>query len=191
MSPTVPFDLLTNLALGEVFALAGREEVRRASSPLASRTLLASALFEAFVFLPLGIFLFFHDTAWSLMYFADPESMSPGMRVAAGVLSMEGYFLAILVGNLLTQALLRRGHDRAAEAALGATLAGIGVLTLLTWKRLLTVGTFAVWASGGGESLLTSTLGRRVFVAGIPFFVVLAGIVLKFALDDRKAQASA
>ena len=186
MIKTVPFDVITNFLIGLLAALACRRGAYAQKSLVWNRYLLGLVLFELFFFLPLGAYLYFFYPDWSLMYFVDPGALAENTRRLAGVLALAGYLGAIVGGFLLGARLIRAGRDKTALMIFLAAGLALAVFSLVTYRQLLNVGTYADWSAMPRTTapLYAHRIGYIIGVyaaaGGVAFFLMIRN----FLRDD-------
>jgi hypothetical protein len=144
---TVPFDIVLNFFIGMLVPLVLREGVRAERGILINRFFLAVVLFETFFFLPLGAYLYFFYPDWSLMFFIDPSGLEEGTIKTIGLLALSGYMGAVFCGFALSAWMVRSDRERAAALIVAVLGVGLGVFSLVTFRRLMEVGTYAQWSA--------------------------------------------
>ena len=183
MSPTVPFDIPASFLFGAVIALACAPQVRRSGNALLNPYFLGAVLFEVFLFLPFGAYLYYFHTDWSWMYFFDPSQIESRTVKLLGFAALSGYLAALIVGFQLTQYLVRRDRTGAARLAALTVLAGLGLFSLLTSDRLLHIGSYADYAAGSAALLFRHRVGYLNTMVGILMAGSLYFMIRTFRTD--------
>ncbi len=190
MITTVQFDIPASFIIGLFFTLVARGQIRAAGTRILHRTFWTAFLFQLFVFVPIGIYLYVRYPDWSLMYFADPDTLSPVMNILVPL----GYLAAMVVGFLVGQSLVRRENEKAVVGLLIGTAALLGLYSLLTLSRLYFVGEysqFAGWGSTEATPIYKHSLGLDFVFIGLYFFVPFLIVILPLYRRNKSiAQTS-
>ncbi len=142
MVKTVQLDIPLNILVGLGISWMARGRLVREESVL-NKYFLVNLLYAVFVFAPVGFFLYYNYTDWSLMYFVDPKTLDASCGVAAGY----GYIFGSLAGFYAGWICIKRGRaDFIAPMAIAVSCV-LGLYTLVTLPRLLNVGTYAQYHS--------------------------------------------
>ena len=172
MIKTLYLDLAINLLVGLSIPLAARDRVRSGAGYF-NRYLCAVLLFELFVFMPVGAYLFSVYAVWTMMYVVDPALYKFLTPISVSCF----YLAAALAGYSLAYFACRAGKDKVAVAALVAALLALGAVSLFGIFRLCSVGSFAQWHSGSAMTfILQSPLSRDMAVI-VAWFVVVLGAI--------------
>ncbi len=159
MIKTVPFDILFSFIGGLFIVLACARQVKGVPEVMRNHYFLGAVLFEAFFYIPLGVYLYYFHTDWSWMYFFNPADHSPATIKALGLFAMVFYMLALVAGFQLGQFLIRRDNERTAIRILVVCLLVLGVFSVATLNRLLYIGDYSTWRNGLAQLLLTHRVG--------------------------------
>jgi len=173
VSKTVIFDLPSSFMLGMLIPLACPEGISSVKNVLANRYFLATVLFELFFFIPLGAYLFAFYPAWSMTYFLDPASFEADTLKTMEALALFGYLAANVGGFLLAAKLAREGRRGLALAIVAAVAAALAIFSLVTFKQIILVGSYADW--------------KAIPRACVPIFAHRIGYVI--GLDGAAAAA--
>ncbi len=153
MRPTIPIDLMVNLLVGESLAWASAGSVRRGEA-LTGRGLRTAAVLTLFTFVPFSIFYLAVYPDWSWSYYVDPGHISVMVTMAVPL----WYLLAMVLGYAGAWAIARSGRTGALTALVAATALGVGAVNLLTLDRVMAVGTYSDFRSGGAVPLMKDPL---------------------------------
>ena len=170
MIATVQFDIPASFIIGLFFTLIAKDQIRAEVARVFHRTFWTAFLFQLLVFVPIGIYLYVRYPDWSLMYFVDPDALSPAMNILVPV----GYQAAMVVGFLVGQSLVRRENEKAVLGLLIGTSAILGLYSLLTLSRFYYVGEysqFAGWGSTEATPIYKHSLGLDFVFIGLYFFI--------------------
>ncbi|UCD84063.1 MAG: hypothetical protein JSU92_12370 [Deltaproteobacteria bacterium] len=188
MIKTVPIDIFTSLFLGALFALTGARPLKSTESTFRHRYFFRAVLFQLFVFVPIGIYLIYYFTAWSWMYFINPQAHS----IWWSVLAICGYFLFMVLGFILAQYFIKKDQIGAARGVMVVGVLGILCFYLLPIRRLLVVGTYEEYVSGDAISIYRDLHWTvSMIVIGIYFGLPLFYIIRKNVLEGRKGLGKA
>ncbi|MBI2891149.1 MAG: hypothetical protein HYY13_10250 [Nitrospirae bacterium] len=103
------------------------------------------------LFLPLGFYLAYRFTDWSVMYTFDAPRESIGFAAVVAL----AYLASFCAGFAMGVAWLRRGQRVVARLVMGGVAVALGAFTLATWSRLMQVGTREQFLHGGTEPFLS------------------------------------
>lgn len=155
-------------------ALAAEKQLRAGGNPFQKKYFWYPFGVTLVFFLPLGFYLAYRFSDWSLMYYLEPPSRSVLFSIfVAGV-----YALSFAGGYRFGVSKVRMGQALWGRVWVGLVAAGIGIFCLATWNRLMNVGTAAEFQSGAARPFaeVTSLLMPNVIVGSI------YGALLFFAL---------
>lgn len=195
MITTVFYDITASFIMGLVVALSARRQIAKEKTTVANPYFASTVLFGIFVLVPIGIYFFFVNPHWALMYFIDMENplLLIGVWVSKtfiGCLSMEGYALALIISYLIAQALIKRDNVKGVLWILGIAVVFFLILVGLTFKRILYVGTTAQWCQGN-LAMMTPLWEHKLGLALIPgvgICAVAVGYILVRFVREGKAM---
>lgn len=141
--PTILLDMPTCFVIGHLFILVAAKEVG-GQKIFWTFPMKMSLAYASFIFIPITGWYFYAHTGWSTVYLRD-ETLIPGW---AGPLILSFYFLGMLFGAGLSQALIQAGQLRAAKICLGLGCFWLLSLALLTSDEYAHIGTFAQYHRG-------------------------------------------
>jgi hypothetical protein len=174
---TVYLDLIISFLVCAIIPYAARENLRE-NDGFFNRYFLVVLLFEIFVLMPIGGYLFIKYPAWSLMYTIDPATLSP----LAPIKLIYAYLATGIIGYGFCFFAVEGKNDGAAVGAISFAVLLLIIGIVLGIFRLLSVGTYAQWSSNEDMSFL---LGTRLFLElifiAIWFCVPIVHIVRKLA----------
>lgn len=177
MVKTIYLNLIISFLVCAIIPYAARENLRE-NDGFFNRYLLVALLFELFVLMPIGGYLFIAHPDWTLMYTIDPATLSP----FAAIKVIYAYLAAGIVGYGFSFFAVEGKNDGASIGAISLSVLLLIAGLLLGIFRLLNVGTFGQWQGGEDMAFL---LGTRLFVElifiAIWFFVPVIHIVRKLA----------
>lgn len=125
-------------------ALAAEHQIRRSPKVYAEGYFKFPFAVSLVLFMPLGFYLAYRYADWSLMYFINPPDRSAIM----GLSVVTAYTASFIVGyrfGVMSVRTSRIGLGRGVLIAIGI---GQGVFCLMTWSRLMNVGTFSQFFAG-------------------------------------------
>jgi hypothetical protein len=131
--------------LGAAVPILCAERIRSSKSLAQNRYFLGVVLFELFFFIPLGAYLYYFHPAWSLMYFVDPAALQRRVLILGGLIALAAYLAAAMGGYLLAAGLIRKDKLRLAAGICGGVALALGLFSLIAFRQLSQVGTFADW----------------------------------------------
>ncbi len=176
MSKTVILDLLTNFWLGQLFALAGIRILKKTDQPMKSYPFVLVVLYELFVFLPAGFYLYINYPDWSLMY------LVPSYAIPAGAVPflLLGYPIMIVLGFYIGSRLIRLEFIKQLIILFAATLVALAAIAGVFAKRLMVVGNYNAFINGDAALLWKTHLLLGLIVmfaiaipsAGYVFFLI-------------------
>jgi hypothetical protein len=180
-SIVVLFPLLS-LLNGLTVALSAQQQIKRGAQLFREPYLSGLVLFELFVLVPLGVYLFVRFPAWSMLYLVEPANLSAGWIIAIFGCSL----LLAMIGYITGYFLCLYRHSRVLFVLL--SLVGIGVVVFLSvaGDRLGRLSEGIDWQEAPG--ILTTRLGI-MFAFILP--LVLGGIIfliVLFGMEGRKMR---
>ena len=177
----VPHLILANVLLGMLAAWSGRSVLRLASrSSVAGPYFVGFMIAEALLVLPVGLYILIFYPDWSSLYLVEtaevPSAIAVLLLVAFPGVGAVGFFGGVVA--------LRANKDRAVLGALGVGAAALLLGIVLSWSRIVAVGTYDQFHRRFGlEPLHTTGLGIFLLVA-LP--VVAAGLGFMFLRLSRE-----
>jgi len=170
------FSLLAGLSV----AMSARQQIRRGARLLREPYLVGLLLFEIFVVVPVGLYLFLSQPAWSMLYMIDAEELSSGILITVLVGSPIAAAIAYTLGYFLC--LKKKYFVNLVLAAFFSC--AILVMFFSAGERFSRLATDGDWQRASG--ILASNLGV-IFAFIVP--VVLGGwifLMVLFAMEGRK-----
>lgn len=186
MIKTVPFDIILSFMIGLAVPLLLADRVKRAGGVMSDQSFLATALFELFFFIPIGAYLYFFHTDWSLMYFVDPGQYGISTRILIGVVSLSLYMGATVLGYAAASFMVRAGMERKAAIVFVALAVLLGVFSAFTFRQLTMIGSFAEWRAlpRTSEPIFFHRAGILVGVDALVATVFLAMAIMSLRRED-------
>ncbi|MBI2060782.1 MAG: hypothetical protein HYT87_13520 [Nitrospirae bacterium] len=128
-------------------ALAAEKQLRAGGNPFAKKYFWWPFAATAVFFLPLGFYLAYRFSDWSLMYYVEPPSGNTLFSLFVACV----YAGAFAGGYRFGLSKVRLGQVKWGRVMVGLIAAGIGIFCLATWNRLMNIGTMAEYQAGAGR----------------------------------------
>lgn len=180
----MPLALLLHVGLGLAFALAARGRIRL-DGPYASPAFSVALAHVGLVVVPLGLYFYLAQPAWTWLYWVDPSAIP---RLAA--LPLVIVHAALVIAGWLGGAhLIRRDRQRLAVWILIGVAVALVVLAALALPRLGAAATYAGYHDGQERGLMSVELGWAVLVSLLATGVTAAYTAWELTRDSRRARA--
>lgn len=181
MIPTVPIDLVLNVAVGSSIALASRGTLR-SQTLWRTPALWALIAFELFVFVPVGAYLLWRFPEWSVMYLLDAGALPmPDHGLAA-------LYLVVAFGAFVaTRQLLIKKRIWAALGVVAASLSLSLAIAYFGRDSLLRVGSTQAFRSAPEtmRDVVGTQLGFVVAGAAVAVTIGWAATLWRLILLSR------
>lgn len=175
-------DLFFNFLLGFAFALCGRERIR-IDGPFAAPAFWLVLTFAGVILIPVALYLYAAHPAWSWMYMVDPENVPSILLLPLLV----GHGLVFLGGWWVGGKLIRAHKTMPAIYGLLGGSVVLAVLTLLSWGRLGSYGTYSEFTDDRALNIMEVKLGYVLIVIFLGLGAAAVMVALQLLNDSRRA----
>ncbi len=177
-----------NFILGLFLALVFSRQLAQTANPILNRFFLGTVLYGLLFFAPVGVYLYYFHTDWSLMYYSVFMNMPVEKLAWFGVLAISLYMLALIIGFQVGFFWIKQDKAKLGWIVLGGLLVLLGGYSLISIDRLGNVGTFAEWQAGQAVPLLKHHLNYIVSLDAVISSVVIILMIRAFKAEPEIAD---
>ena len=176
--------LFVQLALGLVFARAGRDRIK-ADGPSAAPAVLLVLTNAAVITVPVALYFYGVQPAWTWHYLVDPAKV-PGLAIVPLVVA---HGLVVVGGWYLGASLIRADRARVLLYAIAGAATAALVAAAILFPRLTAASSYRGYQAGVAVRLMSVELGWAILVASLATAVAGGYVVIELSRDSRRVRS--